>query len=417
MSERTERIISTVSACPHLEGAVTRDPATGHFLVTGYDEAVAVLRDVETFSNDHELILGHHGDAIGWVHPGYPDVDEIYAAAEPNIETLHFLDPPAHTRQRRRINRWFASKRARTTWRPMAEQLVDELIDGFIGDGHVELMSQFAAPVPIRVIGAILGVDVTDVERVRRWSDAFVSSMGVDLDHEGWREKATSHVETQQFFLAEIQARLDHPDEPTDDLLGELVAAATSGAVAGGDEPFTVPEIVNAMQHLLAAGNETTTQAIGLMTRLLVEHPEELAKVQADPTLLPNAVEEALRLESPTQGLWRHCRRDAVIGGVSIPAGSMVIVMFGPANRDGAAFACPEAFTVDRPNAQQHLAFGQGIHFCVGAGLARMEVQVAVGRLLERLPGLRLAPDAEPTYGDSWLLRQLRTLPLVFDVR
>lgn len=401
--------------------SVDVDPATGHVLVTGYDEAVAVLRDVETFSNDHDLILRHHGAAIGWVNPGHPDVDEIYATAEPNIETLHFLDPPAHTRQRRRINRWFTSKRAQTSWRPMAEELVDDLIDGFAGDGRVELMAQFAAPVPIRVIGAILGVDVADVDRVREWSDAFVSSMGVELDHEGWRTKARSHVETQQFFLAEIQRRLDHADEPTDDLLGELVAAAVSGAVTGGDEgggdePFTVPEIVNAMQHLLAAGNETTSQAIGLLVHLLVEHPDQLASVRADPALLPNAVEEALRLESPTQGLWRHCRRAAVVGGVPIPAGSMVIVMFGPANRDEAQFACPEAFQVDRPNAQQHLAFGQGIHFCVGAGLARMEVQVAVGRLLERLPGLRLEPGAAPTYGDSWLLRQLHTLPLVFDV-
>ena len=178
-----------------------------------------------------------------------------------------------------------------------------------------------------------------------------------------------------------------------------------------------MPEIVNAMQHLLAAGNETTSQAIGLMVRLLVEHPDQLDAVQADPELLPNAVEEALRLESPTQGLWRHCRKDAVVGGVPIQAGSMVIVMFGPANRDAGTFACPMAFRVDRPNAQQHLAFGQGIHFCVGAGLARMEVQVAVGRLLERLPGLRLAPGAVPAYGESWLLRQLRTLPLVFEAR
>jgi cytochrome P450 len=140
--------------------------------------------------------------------------------------------------------------------------------------------------------------------------------------------------------------------------------------------------------------------------------------VRDDPSLLPGAVEEALRLESPTTGMWRHCRRDAVVGGVEIPAGSMVIVMFGPANRDEAVFECPHQFRIDRPKPQQHLAFGQGIHFCVGAPLARMEVQVAVGRLIERLPGLRAsgADGDTPTYGDSWLLRQLRTLPLEFDV-
>jgi cytochrome P450 len=397
--------------------SVELDPTTGHFLVTGYDEAVAVLRDVGTFSNDHDLILANHGDAIGWTNPGYADVDAIYAAAMPNVETLHFLDPPAHTAQRRRINRWFTSKRAQTAWRPMVEAIVDELIDGFAGDGEVELMAAFAAPVPIRAIGAILGVDATDVERIRAWSDAFVSSMGVDLDHEGWRTKAQAHVDTQRYFLAAIQERLDHPDEPTDDLLGELVQAMRRGEPADGDEPFTVLEIVNAMQHLLAAGNETTTQAIGLLVRLLVEDPDQLAAVRADRELLSNAVDEALRVEAPVRGMWRHCRRDAVVGGVAIPEGSMVIVMLGSANVDGDVFACPHAFRADRTNASQHLAFGQGIHYCVGAGLARMEVEVAVGRLLERLPGLRPAADGVPTHGTSWMLNQLRTLPLEFDVR
>jgi cytochrome P450 len=394
-------------------GSVTVDQATGHYLVTGYDEAVAVLRDVETFSNDHDLILRHHGDAIGWVNPGHADVDAIYATALPNVETLHFLDPPDHTRQRRRINRWFTSKRAQTAWQPMVEQVVDELIDGFAADGEVELMARFAAPVPIRAIGAILGVDASDVERIRGWSDAFVSSMGVDLDHEGWRTKARSHVETQQFFMARIEEARACPG---DGLLSELVQASEAGRGEDGEEPFSALEIVNAMQHLLAAGNETTTQAIGLLVGLLVDHPDELGRVRDDPALLANAVEESLRLESPTQGLWRHCRQDAVVGGTNIPAGSMVIVMFGPANRDPDRFECPHQFRVDRPEASRHLAFGQGIHFCVGAALARMEVRVAVGRLLERLPGLRPARDAERTYGESWLLRQLRTLPLEFDV-
>lgn len=400
--------------CPRFEGGVGRDPATGHFLVTGYDEAVAVLRDVETFSNDHDLILQHHGAAIGWVNPGYDDVEEIYASAMPNVETLHFLDPPEHTKQRRRINRWFTSKRAQTSWQPMVEEVVDQLIDGFAGDGRVELMGQFAAPVPIRAIGAILGVDASDVARIRRWSDAFVSSMGVDLDHDGWVTKARSHVETQEFFMSHIRDLLESPGEG---LLSDLVQASLQGPSSEGEEPFAVLEIVNAMQHLLAAGNETTSQAIGLLVHLLVTHPDNLAMVREDPSLLPNAVEEALRLESPTQGMWRHCRKDAVVGSTPVPAGSMVIVMFGAANRDEAAFEDPAEMHLDRGNPQKHLAFGQGVHFCVGAGLARMEVQVAVARLLDRLPGLRPAATAEPVDGQSWLLRQLHTLPLEFDVR
>ena len=298
----------------------------------------------------------------------------------------------------------------------MVEELVDELIDGFEGDGEVELMARFAAPVPIRAIGAILGVDANDVDRIRAWSDAFVSSMGVELDHDGWRTKARSHVETQQFFVDHIDAQMA-AGCPGDGLLGELVRASVHGTSDDGDESFTILEIVNAMQHLLAAGNETTTQAIGLLVQLLVTNQDELAKLRGRPALLANAVEEALRLESPVQGLWRHCRKDAVIGETTIPEGSLVIVMFGAANRDTNVFECPGRYVADRPNAQQQLAFGQGIHYCVGAGLAHMEVRVAVGRLLERLPGLRLAEGSAPTYRDNWLLRQLRTLPLEFDRR
>lgn len=414
--------VARIGSCPYPtfarlreERPVHRIPGQDVYLVSRYADCLAVVRDVETFVNDHDLLIEHHGRAMGWVPPDdLVDVADIYASALPNIETLHFLDPPLHTVQRRRINRWFTSKRAETSWRPLVEELTHQLIDRFAPDGRVELMSQFAVPLPIRAIATILGVPTDREAEFKVWSDAFVSGMGLPLDHDGWRVKAQSRVDMQQFFLAEIEARRA---EPRDDLLGELVAAASDAEWDGPEEerPFTVLEILNAVQHLLAAGNETTTQAIGLMVKLLVEHPDQLERVRQDPDLVANTVEEALRVEAPVLGMWRYCTTDADVGGTVVPAGALVVLLFGAANHDGAAFSCPADFQVDRPDASRHLSLGHGIHFCVGAGLARMELQVALRALLDRLPGLRLEPGVELEHGESWMMRNLHALPLRFD--
>jgi cytochrome P450 len=412
-----------VGACPYPHFARLRDERRVHrvpgrelYLVSRYADCVAVVKNTAVFSNDHDLLQQGHGGETGFAPPAYADVQAIYAQAYPNIETLHFLDPPHHTQQRRRINRWFSSKRAEQTWQPLVETLVDELISRFEGDGRVEFMHQFAVPLPIRAIAGILGVSTDQEADFKRWSDSFVAAMGVDLSHDGWLTKAQSHVEMQRFFMQKIEARIEMP---TDDLLGELVAAATGPLPddPAAEQPFTVLEVLNAVQHLLAAGNETTTQAIGQAMRLLVENQDQRARLRAEPDLIPNAVEEALRVETPTVGMWRYCREDTDVGGTVIPAGALVAVMFGSANRDDELFDDADAFRVDRPNASRHLAFGQGIHFCVGAPLARLELQVALRQLLERLPNVRLTPGARLEFGESFMLRNLRALPLEFDVR
>lgn len=419
-----------IGRCPHGALNAVRDelgvhevPGQNFFLVTRHADCLAVLNDVEAFSNDHDLLLTGHGEAIGWCPPAaFDDVAAIYAGARPNIETLHFLDPPLHTQQRRRINRWFTSKRAQQSWRPIVEELVDDLIDGFAADGRVELVGQFAVPLPIRAIAAILGVPFEREVEFKAWSDAFVAGMGARLDHRAWIAKAEAHVAMQEFFVAEIEARLA---EPRDDLLGELVAAAGDVALtgmarrSGPDEPFSALEILNAVQHLLAAGNETTTQALALAMRLVVEHPEVLAAIHDtdDDSVAGAVAEEALRVEPPVLGMWRYCRIERTIGGVLIPAGALVAVMFAAANRDPAAFEQPDEFCPTRARDSRHLAFGHGAHFCVGAGLARLELVVAIRRLVARLPGLRAEPGAALPYGDSFMLRSLHELPLLFEAR
>lgn len=417
-----------IGSCPYPAFAALRDEAPVHevpgrnfFLVSRYEDCLTVLKDVAGFSNDHHLLLERHGEQLGWRPPArFHDVEAIYAAALPNIETLHFLDPPLHTQQRRRISRWFTSRRSQSSWLPIVERTVDELVGSFERDGRVELMSQFAVPLPIRAIASVLGVPADREVEFKEWSDAFVAGMGLRLTHEGWRRKAQAHVDMQQFFMEEIERRLVTPH---DDLLGELVAAARQpepgreAERSGPDEDFTVLEILNAVQHLLAAGNETTTQAIGLAVRLLVEHPDQLERLRAEPDLLPRAIEETLRVEAPVLGMWRYCRRTTEVGGVVIPEGALVAVLFGAANHDERCVADPDAFRVDREDASRHLSFGHGVHFCVGAGLARVELQVGLQALIDRLPGLRLAAGAELVHGESYMLRNLHALPLEFDPR
>jgi cytochrome P450 len=414
-----------VGRCPHSAFATLRDNAGVHrvpnrdvYLVVRHAECVAVLSDVEAFSNDHELLSLHHGDLIGWTPPAeYEDVAAIRAAALPNLETLHFLDPPVHTEQRRRISRWFTSRRSEASWGPIVDALVTDLIDGFVADGRADLMARFAVPLPIRAIASILGVPYDRESELKAWSDAFVAGMGWRLSHGEWRAKAQAQVDMQRFFMEEIERRLA---EPSDDLLGELVAAARPDPDgpprrSGPDEEFTILGVLNAVQHLLAAGNETTTQAIGLMIRLLVERPHRLARLRDDPELGPVVIEESLRCEPPVLGMWRYCRRARDVGGVHIPEGALVAVMFGAANRDPAVFVDPDELRSDRDGAGRHLAFGHGIHYCVGAGLARLEMQVALHQLVARLPNLRLAPTNTVEHGQSFMLRRLERLDVEWD--
>jgi cytochrome P450 len=183
-------------------------------------------------------------------------------------------------------------------------------------------------------------------------------------------------------------------------------------AEVDGERAIEIPEVVSILQQFLVAGNETTTNLIAATLRFLLEDPDQLALVQADPSLLPNAVEEALRMETPTAGMWRVTTCDAELGGERIPEGSMVMLRYAAANRDEAVFANADVFDVRRANADAHLAFGMGIHFCPGASLAREETRIGLQVLFDRLPGLRLAPGNDFAHHPNMLLRGLKRLDL-----
>jgi cytochrome P450 len=272
----------------------------------------------------------------------------------------------------------------------------------------VELVSQFAVGLPLTVIADSLGVPRQDMGKFKKWSDDSVAPLGGMISYQRQIECARSLVEFQHYFAARLEERRL---EPRDDLLTDLVNARLAGV-----EALNVPEMLNILQQLLVAGNETTTNLIASAMMLLVRSPEQMTALRTDPSRIPNFVEEALRMESPVSALFRVTLVDTEVGGVKIPAGTRVIVIYGSANRDDGQFPDSHRLNLERDNARSHLAFGQGVHFCIGAALARLESRVAFETLLGRLHNLRFMPERNDfTHTPSFILRGLEELWLEFD--
>jgi cytochrome P450 len=336
-----------------------------------------------------------------------PEAIAILLSGIPPVSTLLTADPPAHTRYRALVSRAFAPRRVARMERQI-RAVAEELVAGFRGDGGVELVAGFAVPFPLSVIGDQLGVPREDLPRFKRWSDDFVAFLGGMVSRERYVECARGIVEFQRYFEARIAER---QAQPRDDMLSDVVQARLEGV-----RPLDLAEMISIVQQFLVAGNETSTNMIAAAIRYLLESPEQLARVKGDPALVPAAVEEALRLETPTQTMFRQATDDVELAGVRVPKGARVAVLFGSANRDPAVFPEPDRFDVSRPNLRDHLAFGHGTHFCLGAGLARKEGALALELLLRELPGLRLAPGKNDfAHHPSLILRGLRELHLEFD--
>jgi cytochrome P450 len=267
-------------------------------------------------------------------------------------------------------------------------------------------MSEVAVPLPIRVIAAILGIPLDREGDYKRWSDAFVAIVGRKISKEEWLEKARNQVDMQAFFARELDMRRL---EPTDDLLTDLLGATR-------EEPpgLSYLELLDVPQHFLVAGNETTTLLMGEMIRYLDGHPRLFSQMREQPELIVNVVEEALRLASPVLGLYRVCVNDTEVGGVVIPAGSIVSLLWGGANHDPKVFEDPESFDPKRENAGKHLSFGKGMHFCLGAPLARLEAKVLLSNMVERYSAVHVIDDSVVEDTRSFMLRSLKSLRVSF---
>ncbi len=314
-----------------------------------------------------------------------------------------FRDPPDHTRLRSLANKAF-TPRVVERLRPRIESRVEELLAPRAADGGMDVIADLATPLPLLVIAELLGVPVEDYQTLKRWSDDLALMLDGSVAAQVAPRAVSSAAEFVAYLRAVVRRRRQQPGE---DLLSAMLA------VQEKDDSLTEDEILGTGVILLAAGHETTTNLIGNGCLALLRHPEQRARLRREPGLLPNAVEECLRFDSPVQATSRFFREEIEIDGRRIPKGEEVALFLGAANRDPAVFAQPDRFDVAREEARQHLSFGHGIHFCLGANLARAEGQVALGALVRRFPGLSLSTDTLE-WRPGFLFRGVERLPVRF---
>ncbi|RZS34852.1 cytochrome P450 [Herbihabitans rhizosphaerae] len=356
------------------------------WLVTRYDDVRALLSDPRlTKDAEHgRRVLGVHG----------PDTPEAAQISTPMAAHMLNTEPPDHTRLRRLVNKAFAARDIERL-RPRVAEITAELLDAIEPDDEVDLVAALAFPLPIKVISELLGIPGEDAAKIHSWSEDLVT---------GSTDKVASAGPRLGMYLYEVIER--KRVEPADDLLTALIKAEEDG------DRLNELELISMAALLLVAGYETTIGLIGNGVLALLHHPEQLAALRADPSLLPGAVEELLRYDGPTNVTLRFTTEPVTVGAHEIPADSVVLVAHASANRDGERFAEPDRLDVTRTPAG-HLTFGHGIHYCVGAPLARLEGEIAIGALLERFPKITLAADLTTLrYRPGTIVRALETLPV-----
>ena len=372
---------------------VMRDDSAGVFLLTRHEDVRAVLTDLSMWrhpSNAEEAaVLTRRSLEL-------PEGADPEASRNPSIL---LLDDPDHARVRGPLAQALYRRAAR--FRPDVERIVDAALDAVAGRDSFDLMAEFALPIPIDVIAAILGVEHSRLAEFRDWSEGVIQGLNPLRTPEQTAHMLRAGQALRNYMTQMLAARRA---EPQDDLVTDMVQLQAAGA------ELTDDELITNLNALLVAGNLTTTDLIGNAVRLFLTHPEELAKLRADPSLVAAAVEETLRYEPPVDITGRIASRDLEIHGCPIhPSQSMILSLRG-ANRDPEVFDEPNRFDITRKKSP-HVAFGGGAHICIGAPLARLEAQVALGRLFARFPDLRLAnPDAPPVWRTLPFFRGLERL-------
>jgi cytochrome P450 len=387
------------------DAPVFQHPVTGIYFVSRLDTVNRIFADPGTFSSK----FSNTGTT-----PGSPEMleelKEIASQGQPAVDTMLTADPPAQTRYRKTVGRAFSTKRI-AALEPMIRTNTNALIDAWPKAGRIDFVNSFSVPFPVGVIATTLNMAPEAVQHIKRWSDASVAALGVALDDEARLDAARSVAEAHRYWTKEFESRRANPQ---DDFLTELTQA-TFTEESGGARVLDYAELVSIILQLMVAGNETTTKLVNETVKLLIENPEQFKRIKDDPSTIPEMVEEALRLSSPNQGLFRIVKKDVELDGVKVPAGSTLWVMFGAANRDERYFSDPNRFDPTRENLREHIAFGKGAHFCIGAPLARLEAKVCFEQLAERVEHWEFAPGNTFEYEPSYILRGLKNLDL--DIR
>jgi cytochrome P450 len=384
----------------------------GVVAVTGYQEAWDIYKDTDTFSSCNSVIGPY---ATFPVPLEGDDVSEIIAEHRdqlPMYEHMVTMDPPEHTRERAILMRLLTPRRLKDNEEFMWG-LADRQLDEFVADGRCEFITAYAQPFAMLVVADVLGVPKDDHERFREGFGLgkTVGKVGAGAEGSvGENPLAWLDVEFAEYIE-------DRRREPREDVLTKLALAT----YPDGSVP-PVENVVRTSTFLFAAGQETTARLLAAALKHLAEHPELQDQLRADHSLIPNFLEEVLRVESPVKTDFRLAKRTTNVGGVDIKAGTPVMLLNGAANRDPRRFECPNDFRIDRPNAEGHMAFGRGAHSCPGGPLARVEGRVSLERILDRMHDIRLAEEHHGPPGDrrfsyepTWILRGLTTVHLEFE--
>ena len=347
---------------------------------------------------DVDTILRNH--ARFTVNPDLRKSRKVRYKPPPDERSILFIDPPDHTRLRSLVNKAF-TRSAINALEPRIREIMGVLLDDIGGPTGFDLMQAVAIPLPVIVIAEMLGIPQEDRAQFRLWSDQRARLLEPMLTRSERKTAAEASVQLSEYFLSIIRSR---QGEPRDDIMTRLVQAEEQG------DTLSETEMLNMLRLLLIAGNETTTNLIGNGMLALLRHPDQLRALRDDPGLIPAAVDELLRYDSPVQMTLRCAVEDCEISGIPVRSGQDVVLLGGSANRDADAFENPDQLDFNRPK-QDHISFGRGIHYCLGAGLARLEGRIAFEMLLERFDSLRLLTE-RPVFRYSIVLRGLTSLPL-----
>ncbi|MEC7915960.1 MAG: cytochrome P450 [Actinomycetota bacterium] len=401
-----------VQQCPHAyyakmqtaSGVFETDAlGTPLYLVTRYDDVVACAMDPSTFSSRFDA--GSMEGNSDYARRAQELYDE--EGGYERIGTMLTVDPPEHTRYRRLVSQAFTPKaiaELEPTIRDLAGQLIDQLIAVTADGNPTDFVNGFAVPLPVAVIAKALNVPDNRLADFKRWSDASVAGIGTNISVDERLAADREVIEFQKYFAEQLELRRE---EPQDDLLTDLLnASIDKDADEGIDSTaLEIAEMLSMIQQLLVAGNQTTTHLLGEMLLLLDEHPEEWSRLASDPAYGKDVADEALRLAAPTQGMFRVVTEETQIGSTVLPAGSRVVLLYAAANRDPDMWRNPDDFEPGREGLAKHLGFGKGPHYCVGAGLARLEARVVAEELSKRLATISVTNRSEIRYIPSFVLR------------
>ncbi len=348
-----------------------------------------------------------------WIIPGYDDVraalrdhdalssGESQSRFRVDLPMMITTDPPEHTRLRRLVSRAF-TPRALAGWTAAINDVADALVDDLVAAGRTDVVTALAQPLPTRLIATMLGIPEQDHDRFLGWSNAMIAGSFAPLTPHGMAHIGNAFQATvamRRYLGPHIAHRRVRPGT-------DLISMMTK---IEGNDGLTDDEIFWFTAMLIVAGNETTTNLLSGLMLTFAQRPDVYAELRAHPELIPAAIEEQLRFVSPVQGFYRSATRDYTVGATTIPAGARVLLLFGAANRDPRRFTDPDTFDLHR-DLSDHVAFGGGIHFCIGAHLSRLEASRALTRLLPRIDTIRLA--GRYRYGDNPTMRGLEQLPL-----